>query len=136
MGDKKAIVYSAEWCPWCHKAIDFLKEKNVEVEIKDVGENPEYAKEVQEKSGQSGIPVILIGDEVIIGFNQPALKKALGLDEEKKEESTEKKEEGSSPGEEKIKVETPNAEEKKEEEKSEKGEEKSEKKKEGDTSYV
>jgi glutaredoxin len=132
MGDKKAIVYSAEWCPWCHKAIDFLKENNVEVEIKDVGENPEYAKEVQEKSGQSGIPVILVGEEIIIGFNQPALKKALGLDGEKKEESSEKKEEEKND----PKEETPNAEEGKEEEKSEKEEEKSPEKKEGDTSYV
>jgi glutaredoxin len=85
MGDKKVIVYSAEWCPWCHKAIDFLKENKIEFEIRDVGEDPEYAKEVQEKSGQSGIPIILIDGEVIIGFNQPKIKEALGLGEEEKE---------------------------------------------------
>jgi glutaredoxin len=97
MGEKKVIVYSAEWCPWCHKAIDFLKENKIEHEVRDVGENPEYAKEVQEKSGQSGIPIILIDDEVVVGFNQPKLKELLGLGEKKeseeKEEPQEKKDE-------------------------------------------
>jgi glutaredoxin-like YruB-family protein len=89
MGEKKATVYSAAWCPWCHKAIDFLKENNVKVEVKDVGENPDFAKEVVEKTGQSGIPVIVIGEEVIVGFNQPKIKEALGSSEEKKEEKPE-----------------------------------------------
>lgn len=92
MGDKKATVYSAEWCPWCHKAIDFLRENNVEVEVRDVGKNPEFAKEVQDKTGQSGIPVIVVGEVVIIGFNQPKIKEALGLDEK----APEKKKEGGS----------------------------------------
>lgn len=123
MGENKAIVYSADWCPWCHKAIDFLKEKKVEVEVRNVGENPDYAKEVQEKSGQSGIPVILINDEIIIGFNQPALKKALGLEsEEKKEETGEKEAQKEKEGEEK-KEEKKEGTEEKEETKEEKKEE-------------
>jgi len=77
--DKKVIVYSAEWCPWCHKAMDFLKANKIEFEMRDVGVNQKYAAEVQQVSGQTGIPVIIIGKEVIIGFNQPAMKKALGL---------------------------------------------------------
>jgi glutaredoxin len=127
MGEKKVIVYSAEWCPWCHKAIDFLKENKIEHEVRDVGQNPDYAKEVQEKSGQTGIPVILIDDEVIIGFNQPKLKEALGLEEKKEEEKGE---------EEKSKE---KKEEEKKEESSEKEEGKEEKKEEGkesDSSYA
>jgi glutaredoxin-like YruB-family protein len=77
--ENKVIVYSAEWCPWCHKAMDFLKEHKVNFEMRDVSKNPEYAKEVVEKSGQTGIPVIVIGKEVITGFNMPAIKKAIGI---------------------------------------------------------
>ena len=79
MADKKVIVYSAEWCPWCHKAIDFLKASNVKYEVRDVGTNQNYAKEVQQISGQTGIPVIVIDKTVIIGFNMPAIKKELGI---------------------------------------------------------
>ncbi len=77
--EKKIIVYSAEWCPWCHKAIHFFEELKMKFEVRDVSKNPDFAKEVVEKSGQTGIPVIVIGDEVIIGFNMPAIKKALGF---------------------------------------------------------
>jgi len=126
MGEKKVIVYSAEWCPWCHKAIDFLKEHKVEFEVRDVGENPEYAKEVQEKSGQTGIPIILVGEEVVIGFNQPKLKELLGL-EEKKEEDEEK--EGSD---------EPGRKEKKEEDEEKEGSDEPgrKEKKESDNSYA
>jgi len=75
---KKVIVYSAEWCPWCHKAIDFLKANKVEFEVRDI-DNPKFATEVQQVSGQTGIPVITIDKEVIVGFNMPAIKKALGI---------------------------------------------------------
>jgi glutaredoxin 3 len=79
MADKRIIVYSAEWCPWCHKAIDFFKASKLPFEVRDVGVNQKYAAEVQQVSGQTGIPVIIIDKDVIIGFNQPAIKKALGL---------------------------------------------------------
>ena len=77
---KNIIVYSAEWCPYCHKAIDFFAEKKISIEVRDVSRNPDYAKEVMEKSGQTGIPIITIGNDVIIGFNLPAIKKALGIE--------------------------------------------------------
>ncbi len=78
MAEKKVTVYSAEWCPWCHKAIDFLKANKVKFEVKDV-DDQKNALEVQQVSGQTGIPVILIDKTVIIGFDQPAIKKALDL---------------------------------------------------------
>jgi len=79
MVDKKVIVYSAEWCPWCHKAIDFMKANKVNFEVRDVGTNQKYAMEVQQISGQTGIPVIVIDKAVIVGFNMPAIKKELGI---------------------------------------------------------
>ena len=74
----KVIVYSADWCPWCHKVMDFLKENNVKFEERNV-DNPEYANEVVEKSKQSGIPVTDIDGQIIIGFNVPKLKELLKI---------------------------------------------------------
>lgn len=74
----KVIVYTAEWCPWCHKLMDFLKENSIEFEARNV-DNPEYAKEVVEKSGQSGIPVTEIDGQIVVGFNVPKLKELLKL---------------------------------------------------------
>ena len=75
----KVIVYTAGWCPWCHKVMDFLKENNIEFEAKDV-DNKENAKEVIEKSGQTGIPVTDIDGNIVVGFNVPKLKELLKLE--------------------------------------------------------
>ncbi|MEW6035872.1 MAG: glutaredoxin domain-containing protein [Candidatus Micrarchaeota archaeon] len=75
---KKVIVYMADWCPWCHRAMDFLKENQVPFEARDV-ETGDYAKECMEKSGQAGIPVIDIDGEIIVGFDAKKLKELLKL---------------------------------------------------------
>ena len=73
----KVKVYSTPTCPWCHKAKDFLKEKNVDFEDLDVSSNDEARNEVLDKSGQMGVPVLDIDGEIIIGFDQDAIEKAL-----------------------------------------------------------
>ena len=75
----KVTVYTASWCPWCHKVMDFLKDNGVEFEAKDV-ENREYAQESMEKSGQAGIPVTVIDNEVVVGFDVARLKQLLKLE--------------------------------------------------------
>ena len=75
----KVTVYSTESCPWCHKAKDFLKENNIEFEDKDISSNEEALNEMVEKSGQRGVPVLDIDGEIIVGFDQEAIKKALKL---------------------------------------------------------
>ncbi len=76
----KVTVYSTSACPWCHKAKDFLKENNIEFEDKNVAEDEAAKKEMIEKSGQMGVPVIVIGGhDPIVGFDVEAIKKALKL---------------------------------------------------------
>lgn len=72
-------VYSTPTCPYCNMAKDFLKENNIEFKEYDVSEDTEARNEMLEKSGQMGVPVILIDEEVIIGFNKEAIKNALGV---------------------------------------------------------
>ncbi len=75
---KQVKVYSTPTCPYCHKAKDFLNEKKVEFDDIDVAENQEAAKEMIEKSGQMGVPVLDIDGKIIVGFDQEALEEALG----------------------------------------------------------
>ena len=76
----KVTVYSTPTCPWCIKAKDFLKENNVEFEDKDTSTDDQAREEMVEKSGQMGVPVIVIeGNDPIIGFDAEAIKKALNL---------------------------------------------------------
>lgn len=75
----KVKVYSTPTCPWCHKAKDFLKENKVEFDDIDVSADDVARKEMVEKSGQMGVPVIDIDGKVIVGFDQEAIKKELKL---------------------------------------------------------
>jgi glutaredoxin 3 len=74
---KEISVYSTPTCPWCVKVKAYLKSKNVKFNDYDVAQNAEKRNEMLEKTGQMGVPVIDIGGEVIIGFDQQAIDAAL-----------------------------------------------------------
>ncbi|MEK7585843.1 MAG: glutaredoxin domain-containing protein [Patescibacteria group bacterium] len=74
-------IYSTPTCHFCHMAKDFFKENNVSFEDFDVAADMEKRKEMISKSGQMGVPVILIGDELIVGFNKPKISGLLGIKE-------------------------------------------------------
>jgi len=76
---KSVTIYSTPSCHFCHMAKDFFKEKNVAYTEFDVASNLEKRKEMLERSGQMGVPVIFIGEEMIIGFNKPRIVELLGL---------------------------------------------------------
>lgn len=75
----KVRIYTTTNCPYCHMAKDFLTENKIQFEEANVEDDPEAAHEMVEKSGQTGVPVIEVGNEIIIGFDREALKKALKI---------------------------------------------------------
>lgn len=75
----KIKVYSTPWCPFCSKAKEFLKVHGFDFEDVNIQENVAAANEMIAKTGQEGVPVIEIDGKVIIGFNEPALREALGI---------------------------------------------------------
>jgi len=72
-------VFSTPSCPYCVALKGFLKEHNIEFEDIDVSQNVEAQKEMIDKSGQYGVPVIDIDGEIIVGFNQERIKQLLKL---------------------------------------------------------
>ncbi|HEY4160618.1 MAG TPA: glutaredoxin family protein [Candidatus Saccharimonadales bacterium] len=73
----QVTVYSATWCAFCHAAKDYLDKKGVKYTDKDVDSSPNIAQEAVAVSGQTGIPVLKIGDQIIIGFDRPRIDAAL-----------------------------------------------------------
>ena len=72
-------IYSTPVCHFCHAAKDFFKENNVEFTEHDVASDLEKREEMIEITGQMGVPVIRIDDDVIIGFDEAKLKELLHL---------------------------------------------------------
>lgn len=73
----KVTVYSTPTCPHCKHAKEFLKEKHVEFEDVDVSADRDRAKEMVEKSGQMGVPVIDVDGKIIVGFDQNKLEELI-----------------------------------------------------------
>jgi glutaredoxin 3 len=76
---KKVKVYSTQTCGFCVRVKQYLSDNNVEFENIDVGDQPEKASEMVEKSGQMGVPVIDIEGEIIVGFDKDKISAALGI---------------------------------------------------------
>ena len=72
-------VYSTSTCHYCVMTKEFLKKNNIKFENIDVGVNREAVKEMMDKSGQMGVPVLDIHGQIIVGFDKDAISKALGL---------------------------------------------------------
>ncbi len=72
-------IYSTPVCHFCHAAKDFFKENNVAYIEHDVAADLEKRTEMIDMTGQMGVPVIRINDDVIIGFDEAKLKELLSL---------------------------------------------------------
>ena len=72
-------IYTTSTCPWCMKVKEYLSEHKIKYQEVNVQEDQEAAKEMIEKSGQMGVPVIEINGEIILGFDEPKIKKALNI---------------------------------------------------------
>jgi glutaredoxin-like YruB-family protein len=77
MQTKHVIIYSADWCAFCHAAKEYLDKKGIAYEVRDVEKEQRYAQESVQKSGQMGIPVLDINGTIIVGFDRPKIDMAL-----------------------------------------------------------
>ena len=77
--EKTVIIYSTPACHFCHAAKEFFEANNVAYTEHDVAQDPEKRQEMIEMTGQMGVPVIRIGDDVVIGFDESKVKELLGM---------------------------------------------------------
>lgn len=76
---KNVIIYSTPTCHFCHMAKEFLTANNISFTDYDVATDLEKRKEMVDKSGQMGVPVIDIEGDLMVGFDQDRLTTALGI---------------------------------------------------------
>jgi glutaredoxin-like YruB-family protein len=76
---KPVSIYTTETCGYCKMAKEFFQKNNVEFQEFDVGHDLEKRQEMIEKSGQMGVPVIVVGSDMVVGFNKPRLTELLGI---------------------------------------------------------
>ena len=74
---KKVVIYSTPTCPICKRAKAYLDRKGITYKNVDVSASEEAAHEMIHRSGQMGVPVIFVDDQMMLGFNQTKLEEML-----------------------------------------------------------
>jgi glutaredoxin-like protein NrdH len=77
-------IYTLSTCGHCKAAKKFLTDQGIPYTYKDVDllsgdQRRETIEEVKKYNPACSFPTILIGGKVIVGFNEPALREALGI---------------------------------------------------------
>lgn len=75
--ENTVTIFSTPNCHFCHAAKEYFSEHNVSYTEHDVAADPEKRKEMIEITGQMGVPVILIGDNAVVGFDEEKVKSLL-----------------------------------------------------------
>lgn len=75
----KVIIYSTPTCVYCNMAKAFFKSNDVAFTEFNVADNLEKRKEMIDKTGQMGVPVIEVNSEIVVGFDESKLRAALKI---------------------------------------------------------
>ncbi len=76
---KQVTIYTTPTCGFCKMAKEFFDEHGVAYTEHNVATDLEKRKEMIEKSGQMGVPVIYVDDAVTVGFDKNRLSTLLGI---------------------------------------------------------
>lgn len=69
----EVTIYTTPTCPWCHRTKAWMRDKKIRYKEVDVTSDKKGLEEMVRISGQTGVPVIVVGDEVIVGFKESRL---------------------------------------------------------------
>ena len=75
--EKTVVIYSTPTCPICKRAKVYLHKKGIGYKDIDVSTSEETAHEMIHRSGQLGTPVIFVGEQMMVGFNQKKMDEML-----------------------------------------------------------
>jgi glutaredoxin-like YruB-family protein len=73
------VIYSTPVCHFCQTAKEFFKDNNVDYIEHDVASDAEQRQAMIDLTGQMGVPVIQIGQDIVIGFDEDKVKELLGM---------------------------------------------------------
>jgi len=70
------VLYSATWCGYCTRARAHLDAEGIQYELRDV-DNDAIGRELREKTGRGGVPVLDFSGEILRGYSADAYDKAI-----------------------------------------------------------
>ncbi|NMB83586.1 MAG: NrdH-redoxin [Ignavibacteria bacterium] len=75
----KVIMFTTPTCSFCNNAKRYFREKNIRFTEVDVARDPKAAEDMLRRTGQRGVPVILINNRPVVGFDVPKINLLLNI---------------------------------------------------------
>jgi glutaredoxin 3 len=72
------VIYTTNWCPYCHGAKAFLRAKAVDFEEIDVTDDPVKRAEMEQRSRRRTVPQIFIDGHSVGGYDDIRMLDAMG----------------------------------------------------------
>ncbi len=76
---RKVIVFTTPTCSWCRTVKNHLKKHKIRFREIDISRDPAAARDMVRRTGQQGVPVTLVNNKPVLGFNQSELNRLLGI---------------------------------------------------------
>lgn len=76
---KRVVVFTAPGCVWCTRVKKYLKDHKIRFNEIDVSRDKKAAQDCMKHTGSGGVPVVLIGNRWIAGFDKEKINRELGI---------------------------------------------------------
>ena len=74
----RIIILTGASCPWCNKVKDYLRENKFRFREVNVEKDREGARELERRNIR-GVPVVLINNRPVVGFDKAKIDSLLGI---------------------------------------------------------
>ena len=75
--ESQVVMYSTQWCPYCQQARAYFKANNIRYLERDIEQDDEQTRQLYSQIGQKGVPQIVIGNEILHGFDMALVSQSL-----------------------------------------------------------
>jgi glutaredoxin-like YruB-family protein len=76
---KRVTVYSTPTCTWCNTLKSYLNKNKIRYTDVDISRDPNAARDLQSRTGQTGVPQTDINGQWVVGFDQKKLNELLEI---------------------------------------------------------
>ena len=76
---QRVVIFTTPTCSWCRRAKQYLSSRGVAFREVDVSRDERAARDLVRMTGQQGVPVILVGNRPVVGFDKAQLDRLLAL---------------------------------------------------------
>jgi glutaredoxin-like YruB-family protein len=77
---KHVTVYTTPTCSWCNTLKSYLRQHMIRYTEIDVSRDESAAREMQNRSGQQGVPQTMINGEMVVGFDKTRINRLLEIE--------------------------------------------------------